>query len=110
MSILSGFFKTKKYRKTEDGYKLQSEWTSASTVELADGTTLETALGRINTSINQTNTNLNQTNINLNQTNTNLNQVQTAMNGKKIQVLTKAAFDALPAGQKNDASILYFYY
>lgn len=96
MSILSGFFKTKKYRKTEDGYKLQSEWTSASTVELADGTTLETALGRINTSINQTNTNL--------------NQVQTAMNGKKIQVLTKAAYDALPAGQKNDASILYFYY
>lgn len=103
MSILSGFFKTKKYRKTDDGYKLQSEWTSASTVELADGTTLETALGRINTSINQTNTNLNQTN-------TNLNQVQTAMNGKKIQVLTKAAYDALPAGQKNDASILYFYY
>lgn len=96
MSILSGFFKTKKYRKTEDGYKLQSEWTSASTVELADGTTLETALGRINTSINQTNTNL--------------NQVQTAMNGKKIQVLTKAAYEALPAGQKNDASILYFYY
>lgn len=96
MSILSGFFKTKKYRKTEDGYKLQSEWTSASTVELADGTTLETALGRINTSINQTNTNL--------------NQVQTAMNGKKIQLLTKAAYDALPAGQKNDASILYFYY
>ena len=87
MSILSGFFKTKKYRKTEDGYKLQSEWTSASTVELADGTTLETALGRINTSINQTNTNL--------------NQVQTATNGKKIQVLTKAAYDALPAGQKN---------
>lgn len=96
MSLLSGFFKTKKYRKTEDGYKLQSEWTSASTVELADGTTLETALGRINTSINQTNTNL--------------NQVQTAMNGKKIQLLTKAAYDALPAGQKNDASILYFYY
>ena len=96
MSILSGFFKTKKYRKTEDGYKLQSEWTSASTVELADGSTLDTALGRINTSINQTNTNL--------------NQVQTAMNGKKIQVLTKAAYDALPAGQKNDASILYFYY
>lgn len=96
MSILSGFFKTRKYRKTDAGYKLQSEWTSASTVELADGTTLETALGRVNTSISQ-----NQTT---------LSQVQTAMNGKKIQVLTKAAYDALPAGQKNDASILYFYY
>lgn len=96
MSILSGFFKTKKYRKTDDGYRLQSEWTSASTVEMADGTTLETALGRINSSVSQTNTAL--------------NRVETAMNGKKIRVLTKAAYDALPAGEKNDASVLYFYY
>lgn len=47
MSILSGFFKTKKYRKTDTGYQLQSEWTSASTVEMADGNTLETNLGDI---------------------------------------------------------------
>ncbi len=47
MSILSGFFKTKKYRKTDTGYKLQSEWTSASTVEMADGNTAETNLGAI---------------------------------------------------------------
>ena len=40
MSILSGFLKTKKYRKTNDGYKLQSEWTSASTVEMSDGKNL----------------------------------------------------------------------
>lgn len=47
MSILSGFFKTKKYRKTSTGYKLQSEWTSGSTVEMADGNTAETNLGAI---------------------------------------------------------------
>lgn len=47
MSILSGFFKTKKYRKTDTGYQLQSEWTSASTVEMADGNTAENNLGAI---------------------------------------------------------------
>ncbi len=47
MSILSGFFKTKKYRKTSTGYKLQSEWTSGSSVEMADGNTAETNLGAI---------------------------------------------------------------
>lgn len=41
MSVLSGFFKTKKWRKTPEGYKLQSEWTSAQTVEMNDGHTLE---------------------------------------------------------------------
>lgn len=40
MGILSGFFKTKKYRKIDDGYRLQSEWTSSDTVEMNDGTTL----------------------------------------------------------------------
>lgn len=45
MSILTGFLKTKKYRKTDSGYKLQSEWTSAETVQMASGITLETALG-----------------------------------------------------------------
>ena len=38
MGIISGFLKTKKYRKTENGYQLQSEWTSAQTVEMNDGT------------------------------------------------------------------------
>ena len=47
MSILSGFFKTKKYRKTDDGYKLQSEWTSSETVEMGDGNTVEENLGAI---------------------------------------------------------------
>lgn len=40
MGILSGFLKTKRYRKTETGYKLQSEWTSSDTVEFPDGKTL----------------------------------------------------------------------
>ena len=40
MSILSGFLKTKRYRLTDDGYKLQSEWTSSDTVEMGDGKTL----------------------------------------------------------------------
>ena len=47
MSILSGFFKTKKYRKTTDGYKLESNWTSGNTVELDDGNTVQNNLGAI---------------------------------------------------------------
>lgn len=47
MSILSGFFKTKKYRKTADGYKLESNWTSGNTVELDDGNTVQNNLGAI---------------------------------------------------------------
>lgn len=47
MSILSGFLKTKKYRKTASGYKLQSEWTSSQTVQMDDGNTLQTNLGAI---------------------------------------------------------------
>lgn len=41
MATLGGFFKTKKYRKTSDGYKLQSEWTSSETVQYNNGLTLE---------------------------------------------------------------------
>ena len=47
MSILSGFFKTKRYRKTTDGYKLESNWTSGNTVELDDGNTVQNNLGAI---------------------------------------------------------------
>ena len=47
MSILSGFLKTKKYRKTASGYKLQSEWTSSQTVQMDDGNTLQNNLGAI---------------------------------------------------------------
>lgn len=47
MSILDGFFKTKKYRKTDSGYKIQSEWTSSQTVYMDDGNTLQTNLGSI---------------------------------------------------------------
>ena len=52
MSILSGFFKTKRHRLTDSGYKLQSEWTSSQTVVMGDGTddtnTLERNCGAIN--------------------------------------------------------------
>lgn len=49
MSILFGFFKTKKYRKIDDSvYKLQSEWTSSDTVEFEDGKTAQEKLGAIN--------------------------------------------------------------
>lgn len=48
MSILSGFLKTKKYRRMADeNYQLQSEWTSSETVEMADGNTAEENLGSI---------------------------------------------------------------
>lgn len=49
MGILSGFFRTKKYRKIDDEtYKLQSEWTSSDTVEFSDGKTAQEKLGDIN--------------------------------------------------------------
>lgn len=41
MSILKGFIKAKKYRKTIEGYKLESHWTSSETVEMNDGRTLQ---------------------------------------------------------------------
>ncbi len=41
MSILSGFLKTKRRRLTDEGYILQSEWTSASSVEFANGMNAE---------------------------------------------------------------------
>lgn len=51
MSILSGFFKTIKYRLTDSGYKWQSEKTSSQTVVMGDGTndedTLEKRLGGV---------------------------------------------------------------
>ena len=40
MSILNGFLKTIRYRKTSDGYIRQSEWTKSDTVEMDDGETL----------------------------------------------------------------------
>ena len=41
MGILSGFVKTKKYRKQSDGnYILQAEWSPPDVIEWEDGTTL----------------------------------------------------------------------
>ena len=48
MSILSGFKKIKKYEANDAGnHQLVSEWTSASTVEMANGNTAETEIGEI---------------------------------------------------------------
>ena len=51
MSILSGFLKTKRRRLTDEGYILQSEWTSASTVEFADGMNAEEKMQDIESQI-----------------------------------------------------------
>ena len=53
MGIISGFLKTKKYRKTENGYQLQSEWTSSQTVEMDDGFILEDKIDSIQTDISE---------------------------------------------------------
>ena len=47
MSILSGWLKTRAYRKTTDGYKKESRDTSSETVFMNDGNTAETNLGDI---------------------------------------------------------------
>lgn len=61
MSILSGFFKTIKYRMTNEGYKWQSEKTSSQTVVMGDGTdntdTAEKRFGAINGITSSLNTN-----------------------------------------------------
>ena len=61
MSILSGFFKTIKYRMTNEGYKWQSEKTSSQTVVMGDGTdntdTVEKRFGAINGITSSLNTN-----------------------------------------------------
>lgn len=49
MSILSGFLKTKRRRLTDEGYILQSEWTSASSVEFDDGMNAEEKMQEIDT-------------------------------------------------------------
>lgn len=89
MSILSGFFKTKKYRKTSSGYKLQSEWTNSETVEMPDGSTLETAAAAFETR---------------------LGSLEAALDGRQIKILTEAQYNALSSADKNNASVIYFYY
>lgn len=89
MAILSGFFKTKKYRKTPSGYKLQSEWTNAETVEMPDGSTLKSTANAFSTRIGS---------------------LENALDGKQIRVLTEAQYNALPSADKNNASVIYFYY
>ena len=52
MSIASGFKKFKEYIKGSDGkYYKKSNWTSASTVEMANGTDLETKISSMDTNI-----------------------------------------------------------
>lgn len=53
MSILSGFLKVKRRRLTDEGYITQSEWTSASTVEHADGKTTEEKVKEIEDKISE---------------------------------------------------------
>lgn len=44
---MMNFIRTKRHRKTDSGWVLQSEWTHASTVEFTDGTTLETKMATV---------------------------------------------------------------
>lgn len=47
MSILDGYEKLKRYLRTEDGYRLCSQWTSSETVHFDDGGTAQEKLGEI---------------------------------------------------------------
>ncbi len=47
MGILSGYKRFKKYLRTGGGYKLCSEWTTADSVEMADGTTLQESMDTV---------------------------------------------------------------
>ena len=57
MSILSTIFKMKRWIKTDEGYKLCSEWQKASEVEFDSGSDAETTLGAINGITSSLNTN-----------------------------------------------------
>lgn len=52
MGILSGYIKTKRFRKQAEGYILQSELTMADSVEFEDGSTLTEKLTTINEEVN----------------------------------------------------------
>lgn len=51
MGILSGFIKTKRYRKTDQGYILQSELTMSDTVNFSDGTTLTDKINELDNKV-----------------------------------------------------------
>lgn len=80
MSILNGFSKVKRYRKTESGYKLQSQWTSSETVEMNDGSILQDQLTAICGSLN----------------------------GLSLVVCTQAEYDALSSDGSKSPKTLYF--
>lgn len=52
MAILDGFKKVKRYVKENDGYKLMSQWTKSETVEMSDGTDLQTDIDAVKSNIN----------------------------------------------------------
>ena len=52
MAIVSGYNKYKRYILTDSGYKLVSQWTSANTVVMDDGTTLQSTITSLNSTLN----------------------------------------------------------
>lgn len=51
MSIVSGYNKYKRYILTNSGYKLVSQWTNANTVEMDDGSTLQSTITSLNSTL-----------------------------------------------------------
>lgn len=53
MDILSGIKKAKRYIKEFNGYKLLSQWTSSQTVEMDDGSVLQSKINSMDSNINK---------------------------------------------------------
>lgn len=107
MSILSGFLKTKKYRKLSDGYQLQSEWTSAETVEFKNGGTAETNLGAIQgitDSLAESSPNIALSANAGRELQNEITELNAELGGLSFRVYTQAQYNALAA---KDANTLY---
>ena len=95
MSITSGFKKFKNHIKNGDGsYSLQSLWTSAQTVECADGTTVEDKIGGlkgISTDLETTETGYAADMTVVSQLNTDIAGLQTSFSGARVDLISALA-------------------
>ena len=94
MSVLDGYNKYKRYIKTNDGYKLCSQWTSSNTVQMDDGNTLQTNLGAINgitDSLTATSSNIAASAAAVKTLNDNLATLNSNLNTTKSNSITKVS-------------------
>lgn len=108
MSILNNFSKVKRYRKTDFGYKLQSQWTSSETVEMNDGNSLEANLGSIKgitDSLSSEDSNVTLSSKAGKDLQDQITTINNSLSGLSLVLCTQTEYDAL---SEKAANTLYF--